>query len=152
MYSDSPRHTLARHWELLRLLPSHGSGRTPRDLTEALQSNGFKVSKRQVERDLLSLREIFPLECNDMSIPHGWRWAPNVQLDIPGLSLAEALSLRLARDMVSPLLPPSAVHALEPRFEMAGRKLAALESDNATARWAAKVRTWASWPSSQPTE
>ena len=112
-----------------------------RELAEALQSKGFKVSKRQVERDLLSLREIFQLECNDKSIPHGWRWAPNVQLDIPGLTLAEALSLKLARDMVSPLLPPSALRALEPRFALADNKLAALESGNATACWAKKVRT-----------
>jgi predicted DNA-binding transcriptional regulator YafY len=110
-------------------------------LTNSLNSNGFKVSKRQVERDLLSLSETFPLEYDEDIIPHYWRWAPNTQIDIPGLTLAEALSLRLARDMVSPLLPPSALHALEPRFEQATRKLAALEAGNATARWAAKVRT-----------
>lgn len=112
-----------------------------RDLSDTLNASGFKVSKRTIERDLLFLQEIFPLECNDKSIPHGWRWAPNVQLDIPGLTLAEALSLKLARDMVSPLLPPSALRALEPRFAQADNKLAALELGNATASWANKART-----------
>lgn len=140
MSPNLPRHTLARHWELLRLLPSRGTGRTARELTDSLNTNGFKVSKRQVERDLLSLSVIFLLECNEKSPPYGWRWAPDVQLDIPGLTLAEALSLKLARDMVSPMLPPSSLRALAPRFAQADAKLAALESDNATARWATKVR------------
>jgi len=141
MPSDTPRHTLARHWELLHLLPAHGDGRSMRELADTLNAKGFKVSKRTIERDLLALRETFPLECNDDTIPHLWRWIPNTQLDIPGLTLAEALSLKLARDMVSPLLPPSALRALEPRFAQADNKLAALESGNATASWANKVRT-----------
>jgi predicted DNA-binding transcriptional regulator YafY len=140
MPSDAPRHTLARHWELLRLLPSHGTGRSALELTQSLNSAGFKVSKRQVERDLQSLSEIFAVESINKN-PQGWRWAPNTPLDIPGLSLAEALSLKLARNMMSPLLPPSSLRALAPRFAQADAKLAALESGNATARWAAKVRT-----------
>ncbi len=139
MPSDA-RHTLARHWELLGLLPPIGSGRSALELTNALVSKGFKVSKRQVERDLQSLSEIFPIESVKKN-PQGWRWALNAHLKIPGLTLAEALSLKLARDMVSPLLPPAALRALAPRFAQADAKLAAMESGNGTARWAAKVRT-----------
>jgi predicted DNA-binding transcriptional regulator YafY len=47
--------TLARQWELLKLLPSRGTGKTAKQLAEALNDAGFKISKRQVERDLADL-------------------------------------------------------------------------------------------------
>jgi len=71
---DKTRRTLARQWELLKLLPTRGVGKTAKELSEALNEAGFKVSKRQVERDLGELLEAFALDCNNASIPYGWRW------------------------------------------------------------------------------
>lgn len=42
-------------------------------LPAMLTERHFQVSKRQVERDLKELAEIFPLECNDTGTPFGWR-------------------------------------------------------------------------------
>lgn len=139
MPSASTRQTLARQWELLKRLPGRGEGRTARELTELLHDAGFAVSKRQVERDLLDLRESFPLECIDEQLPYRWRWAPGASTHIPGLSLADALSLHLIEETLRPLLPGSVLQAIEPRLRQAEAKLS--EHRRAPlSRWAEKVR------------
>lgn len=134
------RGTLARQWELLKLLPTRGAGTSAKELTGLLYDAGFSVSKRQVERDLLELSSLFPLYCNDTGMPYGWRWADNASVDLPGLTVAEALSLKMAEASLQPMLPPAIQSALTPRFEQASKKLAALDGTNAHARWAQKVR------------
>lgn len=139
MPNDKTRHTVARQWELLQLLPSRGAGKTAKELAEALNDAGFTVSKRQVERDLGELMDAFPIDCNNASIPYGWRWAPGASLDIPGLSMAEALSLYLIEETLRPLLPTSVLKVIEPRFRQAADKLAS-QKKLALSRWADKVR------------
>lgn len=100
---------IARQWELLKLLPSRPPGKSSRELAEALAQEGFKVTKRTVERDLNELIILFPLVCNDKGTPYGWHWLENTQLDLPSLPLTEALSLRLLEDFLKPLLPESVI-------------------------------------------
>jgi len=147
MPADKTRNTLARQWQLLRSLPTVGSGKTARDLMLELQEEGFKVGKRQVERDLKELSETFEIECNDRGMPYGWLWKRGASTDLSGLTVAEALSLRLVEDTVRPLLPASMLHALEGRFRLAEKKLTALAEENKAAQWAKKVSIV---PSSQP--
>jgi predicted DNA-binding transcriptional regulator YafY len=141
MPANSSRDTIARQWELLKRLPMHGSGISMSDLTKSLNEGGFPVSKRQVERDLKALSASFPLVCNVKGTPHGWRWAEGASLDLPGMTLAEALSLRVVEDTLRPLLPASVLRTVEPRFRQAAKKLAALAEGNRNADWADKVRT-----------
>jgi predicted DNA-binding transcriptional regulator YafY len=141
MPSNKTRHTLARQWELLKRLPSRSAGKTASELTQELQDAGFEVSKRQVERDLGELMEAFDLDCNNGSIPYGWRWLPGASADLPGLTIAEAMSLRLVEDLVRPMLPASLLHGLESRFRQAEKKLDSLAEENPAARWLDKVRT-----------
>ncbi len=60
---------------------------------------------------------------------------------MPGLTLAEALSLRLLENYLQPLLPASVLSVLAPRFSSAAKKLDVLAEENAVARWTDKVRT-----------
>ena len=132
--------TLARQWELLKQLPARGEGRTSADLTDTLISAGFKVSKRQIERDLWELEERFPIECNMDVRPYLWRWADDASFDLPGLSLAEALSLRLIEETLTPVLPKSIMSVMQARFSRAREYL-----DNSPqlklSRWVDKVQT-----------
>lgn len=141
MPGDKTRNTLARQWELLKLLPGRGAGKTARELADAISAAGFTVSKRQVERDLSELSHAFPIDCNDRSMPYGWRWMPGASIDIPGLTLAEALSLHVIEEMVKPLLPASILDVVESRFRQAERKLASLSKGPHYARWPEKIRT-----------
>jgi predicted DNA-binding transcriptional regulator YafY len=141
MPSATARSTLARHWKLLSLLPWRGSGQSASELCSALAANGYEVSKRQIERDLRELSSIFPLQCNNKSIPYGWRWADGAERSVPGMDTAEALSLAMAHQMVAPLLPASMLDLLRPRFQMAERMLAELGQSNQLASWKNKVHS-----------
>lgn len=138
MPSNKTRNTLARQWELLKLLPTRGAGKTAKEIADSLAVAGFSVSKRQVERDLLDLQEVFGLQCNDASIPYGWRWG-SAPVELPGVTLGEALSLQIVEETLKPLLPGSVLRTIQPRFEQAKAKLAALAEQNPAAAWADKV-------------
>lgn len=132
--------TLARQWELLRLLPSRfRRGKTVGELREDLEGKGYSVTKRTIERDLRDLAGVFPIQCNDRSKPYGWHWEPGAQLEIPGMDLSEALSLGLLEEVLRPLVPSSFVRGLEARFAVAHKKLASL-SGNERAQWSERVR------------
>lgn len=133
------KNTLSRQWEILRLLPSVGAGITASELVKRLHGLDFDVSKRTVERDLIELSRQFPLLCNDKSKPYGWRWMDNASFDIPNLSTGDCVSLAMAEEVITPLLPPSVLRPLKPRFEYAKKHLQEVSQSNALARWADKV-------------
>ena len=135
------RQTLARQWELLKLLPTRPPGITAAELTSRLAGLGFPVTKRTVERELNDLAGLFGFTCNDKGNTYGWHWMPGASLDVPGLSLSDALSLRIVEEALRPLLPAAVLQAIEPRLQQARAKLAELAHGNARARWADKVRT-----------
>jgi len=85
--SNPTRHTIARQWQLLRLLPDYPPGLSSTQLQQALAKVGHPTSKRTVERDLNELAGLFPLHCNSKGMPYGWYWQP-------GLSLGEAQLLQ----------------------------------------------------------
>lgn len=60
---------------MLRHIPKHPQQITAKVLHERLEEALFKVSKRTVERDLLSLSDTFSLISNERSIPYGWSWS-----------------------------------------------------------------------------
>ncbi len=133
-------HALARQWQLLRLLPTKLPGITSRELVDKLEREGFVVTKRTVERDLDELSTIFGIACNDKGMPYGWYWMKGEYADLPGLSVSDALSLRLVEDLLRPLLPSTILESLETRFGQAKVKLAELSPENALARWTDNVR------------
>lgn len=135
----STYNTLSRQWEMLKLLPSKAPGMTSAQMHQALQDAGYPVSKRTVERDLQELSGLFPLQCNDRGTPWGWHWLPGAALELPGMGLAEALSLALVEEALPTLLPQHLYKGLETRFQQARDKLTALAEDNTNARWSHKV-------------
>lgn len=140
MPRNDKKSVLLRLFELLKQLPSRGAGKTALELTRALNDAGYDITKRQVERDLNELMEAFPLDKNDTSIPHGWKWVAGASVDLPGMTISEALSLRLVEDTIKPLLPVSMLEGLDARFRQAEKQLVALGKENRKAKWANKVR------------
>ncbi len=113
MSTNASRNTISRQWELLRSLPARAPGITALELVSLLKNAGFTVSKRTIERDLIELSNLFPLQCNDKSMPYGWYWTPGATAELPGLTLGEALTLRLVEDSLRPLLPAYLLKSLE---------------------------------------
>jgi len=140
MPDRSSRLTLARQWQLLRRLPARPPGSTARQLTMALADSGFPTSKRTIERDLAILERVFPIRCNDKGRPYGWYWMRDADLGIPGVDLAEALSLTILENFLRRTLPLSLWRAFEPRLAHASKKLHALTDSNRAAQWPEKIR------------
>jgi len=144
MPDQSKFDAITRQWQLLKLLPGAGHSGQPKSalaLKLALDAEGLKnVSKRTIERDLVQLSLLFPIECDETMTPHGWHWTKGCDLNLPGLDLSDALSLNLLEQFLRPLLPASILRTLEARFHLANSKLKALGNRGAAARWLDKVQ------------
>ena len=140
MPRNSNLNAVSRQWEMLQLLPTKTPGITCHGLQDKLHDLGYNVVKRTVERDLQELSALFPILCNDKGKPYGWYWNPSISANLPAITLAEALSLRLVEDLLKPLLPQAILNSLQAHFNRAQGKLKNLQQDNATANWQDKVR------------
>lgn len=143
MPANEKRHTLLRQWELLKALPSYQEtaiGKEAKTLMYDLRAAGFDVDLRTVQRDLQDLSSLFPIEANDKSKPFGWRWAKQAQIGIPGLTLGEAVALKLVEDHLRQLLPPTLMNGMVGLFKQASKRLEVLHGENPTADWPPKVK------------
>ncbi len=137
---QSQNDTQLRQWAMLKRIPQHPRQITARELTENLESEGFEVSKRTIERDLLSLSEIFPLLSNEKSRPYGWSWNKDAEsFSLPSMSPLQALTLELAHDHLATLLPASLVATLAPYFKCAEGVLTSGDGVQKMANWRKKV-------------
>ena len=140
--------TLLRQWQMLRMIPRHPHKVTAKLLHEKLKSEQFDVTKRTVERDLLSLSELFPLVSDERDKPYGWSWSKDAPVfDLPGLSHNEALALAMVEQHLNNLLPSSTLSQLQPYFAAARRHLSDIPQSERARSWLDKVRTV---PTSQP--
>lgn len=145
---QSQNDTLLRQLAMLKHIPRHPRQITARELTERVEADGFVISKRTVERDLLSLSEVFPLISNERSRPYGWSWSKDAEaFTLPGMSPLQALTLGLAHDHLSTLLPASLLETLAPYFKCAEGVLASGDGLKKLSNWRKKV---AIVPASQP--
>ncbi len=130
--------TLLRQWALLKAIPRHSQA-TIADLHRKLAEQGFTVSKRTIERDLLALESVFPLRPNKKSKPYGWRWDPVAKvMDIPGMDPPLALSFKLVEQYLERLMPRSTLAHLESHFSRANEVLA--QARGPLKSWTEKVR------------
>lgn len=115
-----------RHLELLKLIPRHAeSGKTTRQLAEALDDLGFDISLRSVQRDLEKLSAAFPISCVADGKAHIWFYTlkEGQQLLIPAMDHQTALTLKLAQRHLKPLIPQQLKSFLDPYFPEAGKIL-----------------------------
>jgi len=127
MPQQAKESTLMRQHELLRMLSisrssskDAGTWDKASELTQKLSDLGYSVSLRTVQRDLVSLSEIYALEVNDKNPrDYGWRWKKGARINIHEMGTPEALALNMAKLHLAPLLPKITFEALEPLFEAA---------------------------------
>lgn len=140
MPQQSNADTLSRQWELIQHIPAKAPGKTVLELKAELAEAGFEVAKRTVQRDLDDLSRLFPLQCNDKGSPYGWHWQEAFSMEFPALSVSDAQSLMLIKDLLRPLVPQAIARTLDNRFDTAKRMLESLAGSNILARWPEKVR------------
>lgn len=131
--------TLWRQWQMLRMIPRHPQKITAKDLHERLIEEKFEVTKRTIERDLISLSTLFPLVSDERERPYGWGWERDAPIfDLPGLSRNESLALAMVEQHLGSMLPVSTMRLLQPHFRAARQRL---ESVPHARSWLEKVRS-----------
>ena len=138
MPKQNNNNSIARQWELLRLIPSRKPGITSAELTKQIADKGYIVTKRTVERDLRDLSAMFPLLADEESVPFRWYWLKDISSEFGGIEVSDAVSLTLAEDVLKSILPVSMLETLKSKFELARKKLATLE-DLPISKWSSKV-------------
>lgn len=150
MPKNDKKSTLLRQWEMMRMLTvsrydkqTDGQWDKASEITNKLNDRGYAVSIRTVQRDLQELSEIFDIEINNKNPrDYGWRWRKGANLNIPGMSVSEALAMRLVETHMKQLLPATMLGCLQGVFRLAQEKLDKAESINRnhTKDWLNKVR------------
>ncbi len=126
---------------ILSKLSTHRK-RTAKDILDSLRADGEKVELRTVQRHLKDLTEsgYFPIDCDDSSLPFGYR----LKNHSPGfrvgeLSPHEALLLQLAREQLRYQLPDRLMTSMAGLFEDASYHIKANHKKPETT-WLKKVR------------
>jgi len=133
--------TLMRQWSMLRFVPRHPKKISTLDIQNSLANVGFKISQRSIQRDLMTLSDIFPLVCDERSKPYGWSWMHDGEvMDIPGMDSHTALAFHLTEKHLRSLLPKSTLNLLAPHFKTAEKVLSNLKKKRGTPSWTDKVR------------
>lgn len=128
--------TQLRQWAMLQAIPRHPRKITSRELAELLETAGFTVSKRTVERDLVSLSGIFPLVSDEREKPYGWSWQQEaLSFNLPAMSPVQALTLALAHEYLNTLLPACLTTSLDPYFKAAEKLLTSEGEVKRMAEW-----------------
>ncbi len=150
MPQNEKKSTLLRQWDMMRMLTVSRSdtkqdGRWDKasEIATRLNKMGYEVSVRTVQRDLLELSTIFPIELNNKNPrDYGWRWEKGFNLDIPGMSVSEALAMRLVETHLKQMLPNTMLDGLQGVFSLAKTKLDEVEkqNNNHSKDWLNKVR------------
>ena len=131
---------LLRQWMMLRMIPRFPRKVTARDIMERLASEGFRVTKRTIERDLQGISAAFPLVSDEREKPYGWSWAKDApSFDLPGLSQSEALVFKLAQQYLVKLMPSSMLSQLAPYFAAADKSLNEAFHGSQLSKWQDKI-------------
>jgi predicted DNA-binding transcriptional regulator YafY len=138
MPSASAHHAVERQWHLLDSLPSTAPGKTVVELTQLLADEGFKVDRRTVQRDLVSLASRFPI-CPSDALQPGWYWLNRKAFDTMGMTVSDAFTLHMLDRHLKAVMPVATTKQLQPLFELAKAKLDAEAESNDIAHWATLI-------------
>lgn len=118
--------SLLRYVDMLCLIPKEPKSISTPEILKKLQSTGYDVNLRTVQRDLIKLASspLFPLSNTENTKPLRWFWIDNTShLQFPMMSTDEALTFKLAEMFLKPLLPPSVRSRLSGYFDLADKRL-----------------------------
>lgn len=133
--------TTLRHWHMLQLIPRYPRKTDAATITRKLGDKGFAISKRTIERDLLNLSTVFPLHCDDRSLPYGWAWSQDGQpFDVPCMDAETALSFTVLDRFSSHLLPGNVTRRIRPHVARAQAVLREMAPRPGARLWPDRVR------------
>jgi len=145
--------TFLRQWMMLRLIPRYPVKPDAASIKGRLSREGFDVTQRTIQRDLMTLSDIFPITSDEQSKPFGWSWAKDANvMDIPGLDGHAALTFQLVQKFLEPVMPVTTVQRLTPHFRVSAGVLDAMQKKEGLPSWQDKVRVIRRGPHQLPPE
>jgi len=130
--------TTLRHLEMLRKVPVYpGRPITTTELYHHLIDEGFRVSKRTVERDLLKLAEIGGLYSNEAAEGNAWGCIGEGHSKKLAMQPSEALMLVLSEKLLLHTMPIEYAQKIGARIEKAK---ALLSAGNTLGKWQDKLQ------------
>jgi len=133
--------TLFRHWHLLRLIPRQPQKITVKSIASVLDSEGFDVTERTIQRDLQELSRLFSLVVDDRDRPFGWSWKKDARsFDLPGMTLNEGLAWVMLEQYLLQMLPSTSLQHLKPYFSSAHQRIKSEGAFNRSRSWIDKIR------------
>jgi predicted DNA-binding transcriptional regulator YafY len=129
--------TILRQWVILTLLPKQPRVLSTREIHSRLIVDGYDVSARTIERDLVSLSNLFPIGREEKSKPYGWYWTRDTLFELPGITPQVALTFYLASRHLEKGFPRTMLSQLKPWFKRAQICLEAVNGP--VTRWAEKI-------------
>ena len=126
---------------MLRMIPREPGEITANILYERLKDQGYEISIRSIQRDLIKYSTVFPISCReDTSKTKYWYFLKDSNpFDIPEMSPLSALTFSLAESFLKPMLPAAITRQLDPHFKCAKNFLKKFQSSS-WIRWSEKIR------------
>ncbi|TYL47823.1 helix-turn-helix transcriptional regulator [Marinomonas sp. IMCC 4694] len=131
--------TLFRTFAMLRTIPKEPRYKATSTIHAALEEKGFKVSLRTVQRDLNAMTSHLPLYCKEGNGEYRWSLSASFNDSKIGLDTPTALTLVLAHEYLSGLLPQIVVDQITSQFQAAQQYLNALPSNHYSG-WANRIK------------
>lgn len=131
--------TILRQWAMLRRIPRRPQKVTVRELAAHLEAEGFRITRRQIQRDLVDLSAVFPLASDAPAKPAGWQWIGDQAFDLPGMDPPTAFAFVMTNQFMEKQLPVAVVAGLDPYFRRA-RAVLGDSGSSALADWPDRIR------------
>jgi predicted DNA-binding transcriptional regulator YafY len=129
--------TILRQISMLKMLRKFPGFDLTKEIHQRLIDEGFNVTKRTIERDLLKLSDVMGLTSGDNPERNEWSYINHSRELLPALSPNEALLLIQAKLHLQNMMPFKALQSLEPRFNKAE---ATLSQNKLMANWQDKIK------------
>lgn len=109
------REIIKRQLLIIQLLLK-GKYVSTKQIQEYLSKSGIDTKLRTLQRDLVTLEELLPIECRKDDKPYSWRWQRLDNTDHNQLSLSQAIALRLVETELQGVIPNDLYERLKPLF------------------------------------
>ncbi|GAM09345.1 hypothetical protein OR1_01620 [Geobacter sp. OR-1] len=129
-----------RHINILRCLKKYPELQSTTQIQTCLKNLGVPFgSLRTIQRDLDELSKEFSIY-GDEKNPQGWSWAKDAAVLLPGMDLHTALTFRLMKEFMSPLIPTACLESAKLHFKEASAVLSKDRNGKQHRAWLDKVQ------------
>ncbi|STZ00021.1 Uncharacterised protein [Moraxella lacunata] len=123
------KHTaIVRQWHIIQVLVASEYYISSLAVKEYLAGIGIHTDIRTIQRDLQSLSELFPIECNKDDKPYSWRWKQIVHTKNK-LTLKQAFVFALIDKELQGVIPDEVFCAIEPLIARSRYMLAGIDDE-----------------------